>query len=301
MSTSNNDRCAPRSARLVTGMLMLALASSAYAQLTFDLGKILSAPQKIQNATSELPQDKEIALGRGIAARLIGAMPLVRDEAIQRYVNDVGWWLVSHTERRGLPWRFAVTDTSTLGAFATPGGHVLITRGLLALMQDEHQLAGVLAHEMAHVLRKHHLAEIMREAQTSLASDVATTALSFFSGSNSTEGQILGAIGKEAFGAGMELYGKGLSREDELDADAHGTVIATRAGYDPAGLASLLFTLDAVGPNTEAYALMSSTHPSARDRIVQIEAQLERGLERHEGTLRDEARFGHMQQRLAQR
>lgn len=87
----------------------LLLPLAALGQLSFDLGKLLQAPDKIQSPTTELPEDKEIELGRGIAARLIGAMPLVRDDAVQRYVNDVGWWLVSHTERRGLPWRFATT------------------------------------------------------------------------------------------------------------------------------------------------------------------------------------------------
>ena len=199
------------------------------AQLSFDLNKLLEAPGKLQSATTELPEEKEVELGRGLAGRLFGVMPFVRDDVVQQYVNDLGWWLVSHTERPNLPWRFAVTDTSTIGAFAASGGYTIVTRGLMGLMQDEHQLAGVLAHEIAHVLRKHHLKEIMREAQNSLLGDVASTALSFL-GNNSTETQIAKAIGKEAFGAGMELYGKGFSREDELEADAFGIVVAARGG-----------------------------------------------------------------------
>ena len=278
-------------------VLAFLLPANSNAQISLDLNKLLEAPGKVQRATTELPEDKEIELGRGLAGRLFGVMPLVRDNTVQQYVNDLGWWLVSHTERANLPWRFAVTDTATIGAFATPGGHIIVTRGLFALMQDEHQLAGVLAHEIAHVLRKHHVKEIMREAQTSLLGDVASTALSFLGGS-STESQVAKAIGKEAFGAGMELYGKGLSREDELEADAFGMVIAARGGYDPGGLGALLFTLDAMSPSTPSYELMHSTHPNTRDRINEIERAMEQGLEQYSGTLRDTGRFDSMKARL---
>lgn len=290
-------RCFPVGARVWSVVFALMVPLGASAQLSFDLNKLLEAPGKVQSATTELPEAKEVELGRGLAARLFGVMPLVRDDVVQQSVNDLGWWLVSHTERPNLPWRFAVTDTATIGAFATPGGYIIVTRGLLGLMQDEHQLAGVLAHEIAHVLRKHHLKEIMREAQTSLLGDVATTALSFL-GNNSTETQIAKAIGKEAFGAGMALYGKGLSREDELEADAFGIVIAARAGYEPGGLGALLFTLDAMSPQSPDYELMHSTHPSTRDRITEIERAMEAGLEQYAGSLGEFDRFANVKARL---
>ena len=115
---------------------------AASAQLNLNLNKLFEAPETVQRASGEMDENLEIELGRGLMGRLIAAMPLVRDDAVQQYINDVGWWLVNHTERRSLPWRFAVTDTSTLGAFATPGGRIIVTRGLFALMQDEHELAG---------------------------------------------------------------------------------------------------------------------------------------------------------------
>ena len=268
------------------------------AQLNLNLNKLFETPETVQRASGEMDENLEIELGRGLMGRLIAAMPLVRDDAVQQYINDVGWWLVNYTERRSLPWRFAVTDTSTLGAFATPGGHIIVTRGLFALMQDEHELAGVLAHEMAHVLRKHHLKEIMRQAQSELLGDVAQTALSIFT-NNSSDAQLLGALGRQVFNAGMQLYAQGLSREDELDADARGAVIAARAGYDAAGLATLLFTLEAVDASNKEYELMSSTHPPTRERIQFLEKMLEKGLDRYEGTLSDNLRFVQMQERLA--
>ena len=169
---------------------------------------------------------------------------------------------------------------------------------VLEAPKDEHELAGVLAHEMAHVLRKHHLKEIMRQAQSELLGDVAQTALSIFT-NNSSDAQLIGALGRQVFNVGMQLYAQGLSREDELDADAHGAVIAARAGYDPAGLATLLFTLEAVDASNKEYELMSSTHPPTRERIQFLEKMLEKGLDRYEGTLSDNLRFVQMQERLA--
>ena len=290
-------RCFVTGARMLSVAFALAAPLGASAQLSFDLNKLLDAPEKVRSATTELPEVREIELGRGLAARLFGVMPLVRDDVVQQYVNDLGWWLVSHTERSNLPWRFAVTDTVTIGAFATPGGYIIVTRGLLGLMQDEHQLAGVLAHEISHVLRKHHLREILREAQTSLLGDVATTALSLLGG-NSTETQIAKVIGEEALGAGMALYGKGLSREDELEADALGIVIAARGGYDPGGLGGVLFTLDAMSPHSPDYELMHSTHPSTRDRISEIERAMEGGLEQYSRSLDEHDRFTNIKARL---
>jgi len=99
----------------------------------------------------------EIKMGQEFASVLLGAKPLLADVRIQRYVNTLGRWLAMQTERPDLPWTFGVLDDSGFNAFATPGGYIFITRGLLNRMNNEAELAGVLAHEIGHVLRKHHL------------------------------------------------------------------------------------------------------------------------------------------------
>ena len=97
-------------------------------------------------------REEEIALGRNITGSLLGAAPLVKDDALQQYVNKVGRWVASQSERADLPWKFGVIESADINAFAAPGGYVLITKGLYQKLTNEAQLAGVLGHEIAHVL-----------------------------------------------------------------------------------------------------------------------------------------------------
>ena len=99
----------------------------------------------------------EIRIGQQIAGNLLGAVPLVRDDGLQRYVNVVGNWVVAQAGRTELPWRFGVLDTEDINAFSAPGGYVFITLGLYRQLDSEAELAGVLGHEIAHVTQKHHL------------------------------------------------------------------------------------------------------------------------------------------------
>ena len=104
-----------------------------------------------------------MALGREISGSLLGAAPLVKDESLQKYVNQVGRWVASQSERADLPWKFGVIESTDLNAFAAPGGYVLITKGLYQKLQNEAQLAGVLGHEIAHVTKKHQLKVLQKQ------------------------------------------------------------------------------------------------------------------------------------------
>jgi len=157
----------------------LALAGPAEAQFNLrdlNVNRLVDTVKNVGKATREASQDEEIALGGDVAARLVGAAPLVADARVQRYVNHVGRWLASQTERADLPWKFGVLEAPQINAFAVPGGTIFITRGLLEKMGSEAELAGVLGHEIAHVLRKHHLKAIQKGALASLSGDVAGAA-----------------------------------------------------------------------------------------------------------------------------
>jgi len=108
-------------------------------------------------------KEEEIALGREITGNLLGAAPLVKDEALQKYVNSVGRWVASQSERPDLPWHFGVIESDDLNAFAAPGGYVMITKGLYRKMSNEAQLAGVLGHEIGHVVAKHQLKVLQKQ------------------------------------------------------------------------------------------------------------------------------------------
>jgi predicted Zn-dependent protease len=203
-------------------------------------------------------------MGRDVAAALLGAAPLVRNTDQQRYVNRVGSWLALHSGRPDLPWRFGILDTPGVNAFATPGGHVFVTRGLVERVRSEAELAGILAHEIAHVVQKHHLNDIRKAAGKNLALDLASL----------KSGGIAGEAGRALARVGLEGFVRGLSREDELEADRIGVVIAARAGYEPFGLPAVLQTLASMPQDDSAMALFLKTHPTPLDRLNALEALL---------------------------
>lgn len=146
----------------VVGVVLAIDASAA----SFDLGRILNiAPDLAQ--TAGISEPDEIAIGREIAGRVLGAAPLVADDALQAYVNRVGRWIAQQSERPNLPWRFGVIESANINAFAAPGGAVLVTRGLFELLQNESQLAGVLAHEISHIVKRHHVQVMQKTAALS--------------------------------------------------------------------------------------------------------------------------------------
>ena len=229
-----------------------------------DAQNLFSMGQKAAEASREMTQEEEIALGRGLAARVLGAAPLVDDPQLQRYVNRVGLWLAMQSERPGLPWRFGVISSTEVNAFAMPGGTVLITSGLYDRLRDEAELAGVLGHEIAHVVEKHQLDAIQKAAGQALLTDIAGQAAA------RSGNQAVNMFGDEVFAAGMNIFAKGLDKKDEYDADARGMVLAARGGYNPFGLVGVLQTLDSSGGAEGGMALMLSTHPRPADRIERL-------------------------------
>lgn len=210
-------------------------------------------------------------MGRDVAARLLGAAPLVSDARMQRYVNNVGRWLASQTERPDLPWQFGVLEAAQLNAFAVPGGTIFITRGLLEKMSSEAELAGVLAHEIVHVLKKHHLKAIQKGALASLGGEAAALAL------KNTRSDARDKL----VSFGTEMYTRGLDKGDELEADRLGVVIAARAGYDAYGLPTVLQTLQAMSAQDSDLALMFKTHPAPGERLDALGEKMQPMLERY--------------------
>jgi predicted Zn-dependent protease len=128
-----------------------------------------------KQAFGEVSPAQEYLIGEEAVAVLLGAVPLLDNDPLQRYVNRVGHWVALHSERPNLPWRFAVLDTDDVNAFAAPGGYIFVTKGLLLRMQSEAELAGTLAHEAVHVVEKHHLTAVQKQARMDLAVSVAGT------------------------------------------------------------------------------------------------------------------------------
>ncbi len=231
----------------------------------FNVGKMIDAAQNAQGALGDVSEAQEIQMGESIAAGLLGAAPLHADAQQQTYINNVGRWLAIYSGRPELPWHFGIIETESVNAFATPGGNIFITRGLIERIHTESELAGVLGHEMAHVVQKHHLADIKKHSTQGLVLDLAQ-----LKAGGGLRGEAATAVAR----VGLEGYVRGLSREDELEADAIGVVIAARAGYEPYGLPSVLQTLATIPTSNADMALLLKTHPSPNDRLLALEQKL---------------------------
>lgn len=267
--------------------LAVSLATPALAQLPGfgGLGGIVRKAETVKNVSNalrDIGQAEEIKLGSDLAGIILGAAPLIQDQAKQRYVNALGRWLASHSERANLPWKFGIIDSNDLNAFSMPGGYVLITRGMFDNARNESELAGVLAHEIAHVVKKHQLAALQKSMGNTALRDVS----GYYSVGRVAGGGIAGQFADKLMQSGRELFARGLDKGDEYEADQMGVVIAARSGYSPYGLVGVLQTL-AAEPVDGRYGMMSRTHPLAGERLNRLDTAMGTSLDGLTGLLDD--------------
>lgn len=227
------------------------------AALDLNLNRLFGAGKDAVTAVSGVDEKDEIAIGREIAGRMLGAAPLVNDSELQAYVNRVGRWLALQTDRPDLPWRFGVLDTPSINAFAAPGGYVLITRGLYEMLGNEAQLAGVLGHEIGHIIQRHHITVMRKSAALSAGAQLA-------------QRDDRNLMVNNLIGSGAEVMARGLDKSAEFEADAIGVVLAARAGYSPYGLVEVLHTMAARSAGDASLALLFKTHPQPAERLTQL-------------------------------
>jgi predicted Zn-dependent protease len=209
-----------------------------------------------------LPIDarKETEIGQGIAATVAGRYRMSNDSALNEYVNLVGLAVAGEAPRTDIAYRFAVLETPVVNAFAAPGGYIFITRGSLNLIESEAELAGVLAHELAHVNRKHVIeqirkADVMRELREQ----------------SGIEGEKLDKL----VGHGSNVMFTGLSRADEEQADSLALEYVSSVGYSTEGLKAFVTKLGANASETRLSELMS-THPRPSERLKNIDRMITR-------------------------
>ena len=236
------------------------LLSTAHA---FDLGQELrNASRQLQKpgaSATGYSEAEEVAIGRQIAGNLLGAAPLVNDKKLQKYVNNVGRWVADQSERPDLAWHFGVIASDDINAFAAPGGYIFVTRGLYRLLNNEAELAGVLAHEIGHVIKKHHL----KILQQSRLVDLGGKLLSKQVGGNDQIGTLIGS--------GAEIVSRSLDKNAEFEADRIGVVLAARAGYDAYGLPGVLQEIGHTAVDDDSVALLFKTHPLPAERLTKLD------------------------------
>lgn len=237
-----------------------------------DLDALTGLGASLIGANRKVPQEEEIEIGGNLISGLLGAAPLVDDVALQKYVNDVGSWVAAGSKRPDLPWLFGVIQSDGINAFAAPGGYIVITRGLYSLLENEAQLAAVLAHEISHVVRKHHLLALQKSMQGDLLSKLAVMSVA--------DDEDRAHLDK-LVNAGVQLYVVGLDRVYEYDADQGGVVLAARAGYDPYAMLDVLTTIDSINPESSELTVMLNTHPPTADRLDQLANLMDGRMEQY--------------------
>ncbi|MDM7921120.1 MAG: M48 family metallopeptidase [Pyrinomonadaceae bacterium] len=218
--------------------------------------------RKINSGTDKLfgwlggSQEKEIALGRQLALEVEQSAKLVEDPIVTEYVNRVGQNIVLHSDAK-IPFTIKVIDSDEVNAFALPGGFFFVNRGLILAADNESELAGVMAHEIAHVAARHAM-----ENQGKLqAINYGLLATIIFGGG------IASTVAQNAGGFGQLLSFLKFSRSAEMEADMLGVQYLYASGYDPTGMATMFEKLNAKNkkkPGT--LAKIFSTHPQSLDR-----------------------------------
>jgi len=241
----------------------------------FDVGKLIDQGVKVFDANN-IDQDQEIQLGQNMSAVLLGTRPLYQDQALNLYVNKVGMWLASNSARADLPWHFGIINSSSINAFAAPGGYVFITSGMLRQLENEAQLAAVLAHEITHVVQQHHLNAIKEDALRGALTETLFVSADAYQGNTqaSNKQKQYSQWAKQITGAAQVLYAKGLNRDDEFQADKLGLRLLARSGYDPFAYVDNLQVLAAISADDSSLALLYKTHPTPNNRLQALSTEI---------------------------
>src|SRR5215207_6477413 len=177
--------------------------------------------------------DQEKAMGQEAAAQIERQVPMVADAEVAGYVTRLGTALATASDDRNREWQFHVVDAEVLNAFALPGGYVYVNRGLIEHATSTSELAGVLGHEIGHVLLRHSAERIEKQQKTSVGVSVVCGLTNICS---SDAARVAINVG------GAALFAR-FSRHDELEADSAAVGVVERAGYDPNGIATMFEAL----------------------------------------------------------
>jgi len=214
---------------------------------------------------SLISEQQELAIGEETDGQVRGQYGVYADDPMSGYVTASGKDIAVHTHLPNLPYRFAVLDSPVINAFAVPGGYVYLTRGILALMNSEAEMAVVLGHELGHVNARH---SVRKMSQMILFQ----AGLAIGSAISDTFAKISGIAG-----IGVSLLFLKFSRDDEREADALGVAYARSAGYDPSRMVDFFDALERMGDLSGKNSLPGflSTHPLTKERVRNVRALLQ--------------------------
>ena len=253
---------------LALGLVVVAGLSIGVRPAAAQLGGITGALNKAAKvkkiADLKVTDAEEQQIGQQVSDKVVETFGVYQDPNVTKYVTLVGVVLAQASTRPNLNWQFVVLDTEGVNAFAAPGGFTHITKGLLGLMKNEAELAGVLAHEIIHVTEKHTVNAIQKNDVVSVASDEV----------GASGGIAQSLVAKLADAAYKNILNNEFSRNDEGESDEKGVQLANKVGYAPTGLSSALMKLVDRNKDVKEKNGMFASHPMMKDRLTAIETTI---------------------------
>jgi len=234
--------------------------------------------------------EQERALGAADAAQIDSQMPLIRDTAVTEYVSALGMKMAQRTSRADLDWHFSVVNSPEVNAFALPGGFIYVNRGAIESADRMDELAGIMGHEIGHVVRRHSVDQIQQGERRGVAILLLCT---LTHACRSIGGRLAIRVGEDARSAHY-------SQRDEAQADSEGVGNTLRAGIDPEGLPSFFQKLlDTQKRQPGALEAFFATHPTDQSRVAATRKQISELPDISDRTLeRDNPEFHVIQARV---
>ena len=210
-----------------------------------------------------IPSSQEVAIGAGMAEEVEKTQKVLQDSSWQNYLNEVGQKIVAVCDRTDIEYHFTVIESDQVNAFAAPGGFVYFYTGLLRRMENEAEMAAVIAHEISHVVARHGVKRLQTALGVGLAYELVF-------------GSDASAVVETAIQVGMGLVFSGYSRDNERGADNFGIYYMVQAGYDPHGAIGMFEKLAALGGegSSNVFEKLAASHPETQERIANAKAQI---------------------------
>jgi predicted Zn-dependent protease len=221
---------------------------------------------KLKPGFNMFSKEQDVQLGREAAAQVAQQLPIVRDQEIVRYVQEIGRKLSSQPKAENYPYSFQVVNDTAINAFALPGGPTFVNTGLIRAAENEAQIAGVMAHEIAHVALRHGTNQASKANLLQLPAMIAGS----IAGGG---GSLLGQLAQMGIGLGANSVLMKFSRSAEREADLLGTQLMAGAGYDPLQLARFFEKLEAQGGRGGPEFLSSHPNPGNRRQAIEEEVR----------------------------
>jgi len=242
-------------------------------------------------AACEVSQEQEVALGDQTAQEVSAQLPIVEDPYIAGYIAELGDTIAKLTRRNDLQWHFYVVNSHQVNAFALPGGYIYVNRGLIEATDQMYELAGVLGHEIGHIIQRHSVKQMQNQQKIGVVATLACTLTSFCNNE----------LGQAAINIGGSAVVARHSRQDEFQADSEAVVNVLRAKIDPAGIPVFFETL-MQERRTQPTAVEGwfASHPLEESRVRNSRQLIEAaGADQMRGLVRDIQSYKEFKRRVA--